>query len=162
MSHVGTVIETANAHSFCGIEPKFFLSLFQGRARTHDIEAMRAALRSHFQQAAGKVVIMTVIGAGSTLGERGRKLISEMMKELDPRVEAWGICIEGKGLWGTTARAMTATTRLFSRTTHPFKVSSEAKETLQWLEQRCARPMPDNAMAMLEVMREKLAQLAKP
>jgi hypothetical protein len=154
-----TPFETDGAHSFCGIDPRFHLSLFHGRARTRDIEALYATLRRHFAQSSGSVALLTVIGAGSTLGEHGRKLIAEMMKELDPRVEAWGITIEGQGLWATTARAMTATTRLFSRTKHPFKVTSTAKDALIWMEQRCARPMPEGTLATLEVMREKLAQI---
>lgn len=120
---------------------------------------MRTALRAYTAASAGPVAILTVIGEGSTLGERGRGLIGEMMRELDPKVEAWGITIEGEGFWGTTARAMTATVRLFSRTSHPFKVTGKPEEGLAWLQQKTRRSLPDDVLPTLALMRAALAKL---
>ncbi len=120
---------------------------------------MRVALRAYVAASSGPVAILTVIGEHSTLGERGRTLIGDIMRELDPQIEVWGVAIEGDGFWGTTARAMTATVRLFSRTSHPFKVTSKPEESLAWLRQKTGRTLPDNILPTLALMRAALAKL---
>jgi hypothetical protein len=151
-------IQPAEAAHCFATDAHLFVSLFVGRARTADIAAMHDAAKRHVALEP-RYAMLTIVAEQSTIGERGRKRITQMMKDLEPQVEAWAIVIEGRGFWSTTARAITSTIRLLSRSAYPLKVCSTPAEAIAWLAAELRRKAPADLDATIVEMRR---QLSKP
>lgn len=148
------ILPNNGAHCFAEGEG-LFVSYFAGRAHSADIEAMHQALNRYHREHAQPLRLLTIVTRGSTLGDRGRKRISTMMNDMSGRVDAWAIVIEGKDLWSTTARAITATIRLLSRTSYPLKVFAEVADGSAWLEQQTKQAMPSTLAETIGSMRAR-------
>lgn len=124
----------STAHAFGFQEPQTFLAVFSGRARTADVVAMKESLaKAAAQHPGSKLVVFTVVANGATIGERGRKAITEMMLTSGPFSDAWAIVIEGEGLWAMSARAITTVIMLAARHSFPVQIHSNVDAAWQWL-----------------------------
>jgi hypothetical protein len=127
------VVDTFGVHMSGTIERHTFISVYAGRARTADITAHRRALEAFVATRRDPVPVLTVVGTGSTIGKRGRQSISRMLHDLDTRIRAWAVVMEGSGFWLSAARVIAGGVRLVSASTCPFRITSTVDEALAWL-----------------------------
>jgi hypothetical protein len=127
------IIDCSGHHAFGIAEPRTFVAVFGGRARSGDIIAMRDALVAYADADPAPVHVFVVVQERATIGENGRKQITRMMQDAVGRTAAWTVVIEGSGFWASAARSIAAGIRLASRSAYPLKVASTLDEGIRWM-----------------------------
>ena len=132
------------------------VAVYRGRNRHSDVVMLEEAILAVATARRTQVRVLVVIEPGAMTGERGRRHIGTMFRNVDGHVNAWTTVVEGEGFWASAARAVTAGVRLLVKTSFPRSVESSVARAVAWLEAETKAPLGEDFPAALEDLRKSL------